>query len=248
MKRITNLAISIIGAVAIAATAVQAQVSLQVGGGIGLLSPTSDLRGTTLEYYAGQNYGLSSGFAMAGKVRLGLLGLNLVGEINYASLSNDGNSEPGQGRVELSEKILTFRAGPEFQLNLPMIPLTPYVGASVALHRFSGEMTFQGVAKVPSATFNVETASRFGVGVNGGVMIKLGPSLSLDLGVGYNLMNIAGKTWTDVNPAQEQRLDSYLALNDDKDPLYRAGDDKHFINNDRSISSIQAMAFIMFGL
>jgi len=248
MKRIASITISIICALALTATEMQAQVNVQLGGGIGLLSPTSDLRGTTLEYYAGQNYGLSSGFAMGGKVRLGIVGFNLVGEINYASLSNDGNSEPGQGRVELSQKVLTFRAGPEFQLSLPAIPLTPYVGASVALHRFSGETTFQGVAKVPSATFSVETASRFGVGVNGGVVIKLGPSLSLDLGLGYNLMNVAGKTWKDVNPSQEQRLDSYLALNDDKDPLYRAGDDKHFINNDRSISSIQAMALIMFGL
>jgi opacity protein-like surface antigen len=248
MNRLVTLIALLLTTIIVAIVPTQAQISIQLGAGVGVLSPASDFRGTTLEYYAGQNYGLSSGFAVAGKARLGVLGFNLVGEISYASLSNEGNSEPGQGRVEVSQKILTLRAGPEFQLSLPAIPLTPYVGASVALHRFSGQTTFQGVAKVPSATFDVESASRIGVGLNGGVLVKLGPSLSLDLGVGYNLMNVAGKTWADVNPTQEQRLDSYLALNDGKDPLYRAGDDKHFITNERSISSIQAMASIMFGL
>ncbi len=248
MKRIANITIGIISALILTITAAQAQVSVQVGGGIGVLSPTADLRGTTLDYYAGQKYGLGSGLALAGKVRLGILGFNLVGEVGYASLSNDGNSEPGQGFVEVSQKILTFRAGPEFHIALPAIPLTPYVGGSIALHRFSGETTFRGVSKVPSATFSVETATRFGVGINGGAILDLGPALSLDFGIGYSFMNIGGKDWTDPNPTQDQRLDSYLALNDGKDPLYRVGDDKHFVNDERSISSVQFMVSLMFGI
>ena len=248
MNRLLKNSATILTALIVTHTVAPGQVGVQLGGGIGILSPTSDFKGTTMEYYAGQNYGLSSGFAMAGKIRLGVIGLHLVGEIGFASLSNDGNSEPGQGRIELSQKILTFRAGPEFQLSLPAVPLTPYVGASIALHRFSGETTFQGVAKVPSGTFSMEAASRFGVGINGGLLVSLGSSITLDLGVSYNLMNVAGKSWTGVDPTKVRRLDSYLALNDGTDPLYRAGDDKHFINNERSISSIQAMALIMFGL
>lgn len=232
----------------ICANPMYSQISAQVGGGVGVLVPGSDLSGTTLDYYAGQKYGLGSGLALAGKVRLGILGFNIVGEVGYASLSNDGNSEPGKGFVEVSQKILTFRAGPEFHISLPAIPLTPYVGGSIALHRFSGETTFQGVSKVPSATYSVETATRFGVGINGGAILDLGSALSLDFGIGYNFMNIGGKDWTDPNPTQDQRLDSYLTLNDGKDPLYLVGDDKHFVNDERSISSVQFMVSLMFGI
>ena len=248
MKRIGAIATSTFVVLILTIATTQAQVSVQIGAGIGVISPTADLGGTTLDYYAGQNYGLGSGFALAGKVRLGLLGFNLVGGVEYASLTNDGNSEPGQGFVEVSQKILTFRAGPEFHINLPAIPVTPYLGGSLALHRFSGETTFRGVSKVPSATYSVETATRFGVGINGGVIFDLGPALSLDVGVGYSLMNVGGKDWKDSNPTQDQRIDSYLAFNDGKDPLYQVGNDKHFVNDERSISSVQFMVSLMFGI
>jgi len=61
-------------------------------------------------------------------------------------------------------------------------------------------------------------------------------------------MNISGKEWNDVNPGINQRIDSYLFLNDDRDPLYVAEDDKHFISNARSIHSILFTASILFGL
>jgi hypothetical protein len=61
-------------------------------------------------------------------------------------------------------------------------------------------------------------------------------------------MNIAGSEWEDVNPSVNQRIDSYLSLNDDSDPLYAAGSDNHFISKDRSIHSVLLTVSILFGL
>ena len=225
-----------------------AQVKVQVGGGLGVVVPSSDFGGSTVDYYSGTKYGLSTGYNIHGKARFGVLGFALVGGVDYASLSNSGNSEPGIGKVEVNQKILSLKVGPEFNINIPLSPVKPYLDVTIAVNRFSGETTFQGVSKVSSATYVVESVTRIGLGAGGGVVISLGPLLNLDIGLHYNLMNLAGKSWNDVNPLQDQRIDSYLSLNDDKDPLYLAGSDKHFIGNSRSIHSIQLTASVLFGL
>ncbi len=228
--------------------AARAQVSLEVGGGAGIAIPVSDYAGSTIDYYNGAKYGLSTGFNVHGKARVGVLGLQLTGEVNYSSFSNSGDAEPGQGSVDISQKVLAFRVGPEFHIWLPAMPVTPYIGANVALNRFSGQVKFQGVSKVSSGTYDLESATRIGYGFSGGVIVTLGALMSLDLGVSYNYMNASSKTWEDVNPTVDQRLDSYLALNDTKDPLFRPGDDKHFIGTVRRANSVEVKATIMFGL
>lgn len=222
--------------------------TLQVGAGLGIMVPTSDFGGTTVDFYNGQRYGLSTGFTMAGKVRVGFGSVYLVGGVGFSSVTNSGDAEPGRGTVEISQTILTLSAGPEFHINIPAAPITPYVGATIALHRFSGETKFQGVARVPSATFDVEASSRFGVGFHGGALIEISRLVSLDVGLGYNLMNVGGKSWSDVNPSQDQRLDTYLSLNDEKDPLFRTGSNDHVVGSSRLISSFQILVSVMFGL
>ncbi len=243
-----QFSVVIIALTALMNTQSRAQVNIKLGGGIGVMSPASNFSGSTIEYYNGSSYGLSSGLNIHGKAKIGLSGLNLAAEIDYSSLSNTGNSEPGQGKVDISQKILSLKVGPEFRLSLPALPITPYIGVNLALNSFSGETTFQGVSKVPSATYSVQGATRFGVGFTAGTEVSVGPFLSLDFNISYNLMNISGKEWNDVNPGINQRIDSYLSLNDERDPLYSAGDDKHFISNARSIHSILFTASILFGL
>lgn len=239
---------ALVALMALTITPSRSQVNMKLGGGIGVMGPASDFSGSTLEYYNGSNYGLSSGLNIHGKAKIGLSGLNLAGEIDYSSLSNSGNSEPGQGAVDISQKILSLKVGPEFRLSVPALPVTPYISANLALHRFSGETTFQGVSKVPSATYSVKGATRLGIGFSTGTEVSIGPFLSLDFNISYNLMNVSGKEWDDVNPGINQRIDSYLSLNDGSDPQYAAGDDKHFISNKRSIHSILFTASILFGL
>jgi len=224
------------------------QVNLKLGGGVGVTNTASDFNGSTLEYYNGSSYGLNSGLNIQGKAKVGLSGLNLVGEIDYSSLANTGNSEPGQGFVDISQKILSLKVGPEFHLSIPVLPITPYIGANLALNRFNGETTFRGVSKVPSATYSVKEATRLGVGFSIGTEVSIGPLLSLDFNASYNFMNASGSEWNDVNPGINQRIDSYLSLNDGADPEYASGDDKHFVQNERSINSGLFTVSILFGL
>ncbi len=227
----------------------QSQITLQAGGGLGVAFPAGDFGGSTMDYYSGTKYGLSTGFNLHGKIRAGLTGITLMGEVGYSSLTNKGNAEPpAQGNVEVSQKIVSVKVGPEYHFKLPAAPLEPYVGANLALNLISGETTFQGVSKVSSATYSVKSASRFGIGLNGGTIFSLGPLVSLDIALQYNIMNLFGKGYEDVNPSQNQRIDAYLALNDNPDPAFAPNDDKHFISSSRTIHSFMLTASLIFGL
>lgn len=221
----------------------KAQISIQAGIGGGVSIPSGDLSGNTIEYYSGQNYGLSSGFNVHGKARLGFLGFSLFGEFGYSSFSNNGEAEPGKGKIDLSQHIVSLKVGPEFHISIPLSPIEPYVNANVAYNSIRGTTTFQGVSEVPSNEYTVESASRFGIGFGGGIIFSLGPATSLDISVDYNLMNLIGKSW---DAAGDKRIDSYQSLNDDKDPLFEAPD--HFVENSRSISTMNISATLMFGL
>ena len=251
MKLHTSLFLSLTVLLAlmfVAPSFAHAQVTLKVGGGLGVMIPADDFGGSTLDYYDGSRYGLGNGIAVQGKAKIGLVGFNLTGEVAYASLSNSGFSEPGQGSVDISQKIFSLKIGPEIRFGLPAMPVVPYIGANLALNNFSGETTFQGVAKVPSAVYTMQSASRLGVGFAAGMEVNVAPLVSLDFNLSYNLMNLSGKAWEDVNPGTDQRLDSYLSLNDSADPQYAAGSDKHFNSNDRSIQSILLTVSVLFGL
>jgi len=226
----------------------RSQIDLKLGGGVGITSTVSDFNGGTIDYYSGSSYGQNSGFNLQGKAKVGLGGLDLVGEVGYISLQNTGNSEPGQGIIEISQNIISLKVGPELHIPIPALPLSPYVGANLAINSFSGETKFQGVSKVPSATYSIQEATRLGVGISVGTEVSIGPLLSLDFNASYNFMNLSGKEWKDVNPNVNQRLDSYLALNDGVDPQYTLGDDKHFIANERSINAVLFTVSILFGL
>lgn len=233
---------------ALTITPSRSQVSIKLGGGVGVTIPSSDFGGSSLDYYNGSRYGLTSGLNLHAKAKVGLSGWDFTGEADYSSLHNTGVAEPAQGTMDISQKVMSLKVGPEFRISLPALPVTSYVGANFALNRFSGETAFQGVAKVVSATYSVKSATRFGVGISAGTEVSLGPFMSVDFNVSYNLMNLFGKAWDDVNPGVEQRIDSYLSLNDDQDPLSGAGDDKHFITGQRNIRSIQFTASVLFGL
>lgn len=239
--------LAILSLVVILAAPVQSQITFQVGAGAGVAMPASDYSGTTVDFYNGSKYGLKNGVTLNAKVRAGILGLRAAGEVNYSMFSNTGEALPGRGSVELSQNILSLKVGPELSFGLPLMPITPYIGANVSLNRFSGTVKFQGITSLPSGETDLKSASRIGFGFTGGVLLSLG-GMKLDVSAAYDMMNASGKAWEDDNPTKDQRLDSYITLNDDKDPLYKSGDDKHFIGNSRSINAIQLRATLMFGL
>ena len=223
------------------------QVTLQIGGGLGYIAPAGDYSGSTIDFYNGTKYGMSSGFNYHAKARVGLLGLNLFGMIEYSTVSGDGESEPGQGTVENSHGIFSIKAGPEFNLSIPLSPIGFYLDGFVSVNTFSGKVKFQGVAEVPSGEYDLESATRFGVGAGGGVLLDILPVVTLDFGVHYNLYNLFGKNYSSVSTSHE-RLDSYTGLNDDKDPLYQSGDTDHFISDSRLINAWQFTLTAMIGI
>jgi opacity protein-like surface antigen len=155
----------------------------------------------------------------------------------------------GQGEVSVSQSIISLKLGPEYMINIPAVPLKPYLGANLALNTISGETTFGGVAAVPSGTHELQSASRFGVGCSGGVVYKMSPLISFDLSVSYNLMNLFGKKFDVVDMTNPKRIDSYTRLNDDKDVIPVDGSDPdHIIGGSRSITSLQAGLSVMFGI
>ena len=223
------------------------QITLQIGGGLGYVSPVGDYGGSTVDFYNGTNYGMSSGFNYHAKARVGLLGFNLFGIIEYSTVSGNGESEPGQGEVENSHSIFSIKAGPEFNISPPLSPVGFYVDGFISVNTFSGTVNFQGVSQVPSGEYDLESATRFGVGAGGGVLLDLIPIVTFDFGIHYNLYNVLGQTYTGTT-TNPKRLDSYTSLNDDKDPLFGTDDDIYIIENTRAINAWQFTLTAMIGI
>ena len=224
------------------------QITLQVGGGLGYVSPTGDYGGSTIDFYKGTKYGMSSGFNYHAKARVGLLGLNLFGIIEYSTVSGDGESEEGQGEVENSHGIFSIKAGPEFNLSIPLSPIGFYLDGFISVNTFSGTVKFQGVSQVPSGEYDLGSATRFGAGVGGGVLLDIIPVVTLDFGIHYNAYNLLGKQYTSVVSTNPKRLDAYTSLNDDKDPAYGIDDDIYIIENSRSMNAWQFTLTALIGL
>jgi len=222
------------------------QVTLQVGGGLGMTAPSGNYAGSTIDFFNGTHYGLESGFNMHAKARVGLLGLNLVGMIDYSTLSGEGEGEPGQGEVKNSHSIFSLKAGPEFNISIPMFPLGFYLDAFLSMNTFSGTVSFQGLTKVPSGDYDIESATRFGAGGGGGILIDILPVVTLDFGIHYNAYNAFTKEYsTDVSAPG--RLEVYTSLNDDKDPLYQVTED-NIVSESRAINAWQYTLTVMVGI
>lgn len=224
------------------------QVTLQIGGGVGVTSPTADYDGSTIGFLSGTSYGLESGLNLQAKARVGLLGFNVFGIIDYSNLNGEGEDEPGNGKVKNSHKILSVKLGPEWNISIPLFPLGFYVNGFLSFNNITGSVSFQGLTKVPSGKYDLASASRFGAGVGGGVLFDINPLITLDLGVQYNFYNLFGKKYSIENPTSHPELDVYTSLNDDKDPLYQSGSDTHFVGDSRAMNAWQITLTAMFGL
>jgi len=225
------------------------QVTLQVGAGGGYMLPTGTYAGTTEDFYNGTNYGMSSGYNFNAKVRVGLLGLNLVGIIDYSSIKGDGQSDPNNknSQIENTQNILSFKAGPEFNFSIPLSPIGFYIDGLVSVNTFSGTVSFQGVSSVPTGDYDLGTATRVGAGIGGGVLLDILPVVTLDFGANYNWYNLFGKQYNSVNTNLD-RKDAYTSLNDDVDPLYQSGSNVHIVGESRSINAWEFTLTAMFGI
>jgi opacity protein-like surface antigen len=226
----------------------RSQVGFSIGPSAGLTVPTGDYSGTTIEYYEGVKYGLSSGVNVGAlaKIKFPIARIRLAG--NFSFLSNSGNSEPGKPNsfVEVKHTAFMLSAGPEFGFGIPLSPIKPFAGADLLFTTFSGETTFRGVSRIPSdGSYSMSSATRVGIGLGAGVEISLGKH-AVDVEIRYNFLNLIGKKFEEL-PSNE-RIDSYRNLNDEQDPNFAVDPNKHPISNSRSISTFQLNVAFLFGL
>lgn len=224
-----------------------AQISLQIGPGVGYSIPMGDYGGSTTDFYAGTKYGLKSGFNVHAKARVSFIFLSAFGEIGYTSFSGNGNAIANRGSLDLSQKVVSIKLGPEYQISIPLAPVTPYLQGFISYNAISGTVKIRGVSDVPSGDYDLASASRFGLGLGVGAVINV-MAFKLDVNIQYHAMNIAGKAYKLETVTSHPRLDNYTSLNDAKDPAYSAGSDSHFIGNDRSISALELKLTVMFGI
>ncbi len=221
------------------------QVSLKIGGGGGYVLPAGDYGGTIQEFYTGTKYGMSNGYNLHLKAKASILTFAAKAEIDYAAFSNKEEWEPGK-EEEVNHNILSFRVGPEFRFDIPLSPITPYIDAYVSLNTITGSFQFKSRPDgLPSDKRDMESATRIGVGFGGGAELSLGPFMFLDLGIHYNMVNLLGKEFKAVT--NQNRIDSYKSLNDDKDPLYSVSSDEHIISDSRAINNLQFTLTVLFG-
>ncbi|MGE5435765.1 MAG: outer membrane protein [Syntrophothermus sp.] len=220
--------------------------SFQLGAGIGYSIPSGDFGGETPGFYNGTEYGMGGAFNVHAKARLGLVFMNVFGEVGYNFYSGEGNAEVNKGNLKVTNNVLSIKVGPEYSISIPMSPISPYVQGFIAYNSFSGKVNLNGVSSVPSGEYDIESASRIGLGLGAGVLFKLA-GLNLDLNVQYNMMNLFSKEFT-TQGTSHPILDNFTALNDEKDPLYAVGNSEHFIGDSRNISAIELKLSVLFGL
>ena len=222
------------------------QIKYSIGPFIGVTIPTGDYSGTTIDYYEGIHYGLSSGIDIGALLKIKLPVLAIRISAGYSPLKNTGVAviDHPDSYIEVKQSLFTISAGPEFQFNIPQSPIKPYAGIDLLLTSFSGETTFINVPKVDPGTFSMSSTTRIGLGLGVGSEFGLGKKYSLDLGLRYNIHNLFGKTIT----SSDSRVTSYLYLNDQADPLYPIDPNHHPILSNRSISTLNIYLALLFKL
>lgn len=220
------------------------QLKIILGPAIGYTIPSSDYGGTTTDFYNGTKYGLSPGinFGAMGKLGLGPINFNL--SVIYSPLSNTGAVSP-KGNVEIKQNVLTIGVGSQYGFGVPLAPIKPYIGFDILFSSISGSANYSGgTPEVSDGKIEMQTASRTGLGIAGGVEFKLA-STTVDLSLRYNMLNLFSKSYEGLS--NSDRKESYKYLNDAKDPNYTADKSKHPIGSDRSIATIQFQLGVLFG-
>lgn len=205
-----------------------AQVTFQVGGGVGFEAAQGEL-GADIKSMGDNNYGMDGGLNLHAKVRVGLLNFIVAGEAGYTIMNSKGTIN--SVKYESNLYIASLKVGPEFHFGLPVVPVDPYAGINLQINTFSGDTKLQGVPGLASGTYDMESATRIGVGINGGAILKLG-GMKLDFNLSYNLLNAIGKDY-EKNPAADK-----IYLDDGE------GDGK----DASSLNTIGAKVTLMFGI
>ena len=214
-----------------------------------MLLPLRDFGGTTAEFYDGSRYGLRVGIGGHAKLRFGIGGIRMAGDLGYTYLYGHGAATSGVGTIDLVGRVFALRLGPEFQFPLTASGVGAYVGGNIALNNLGFDITFTDVPGVarPTEDYISNSAARIGAGLTGGILVPVASGITVDVGVGFNFVNLLGAEWEDRDPVGDNRDDSYLALNDAVDPHFAPNSSTHFIGHSRHLQTAQLTVTVMFG-
>ena len=221
------------------------QLHISLGPAVGYTVPQSDFAGSTSDYYKGTKYGLTGGIDFGAIGRLGLGPFNFNLSVLYTPLSNSGTSDVSPHTVDIKMHILTVGVGTQYGFGVPLAPVKPYIGFDLLFSTFGGSFQFQGSPGygLNTNSNDMNSSTRVGLGLAAGVNLKL-LTTSIDISLRYNMLNLFSKRF---EAPSGDRLDSYLYLNDDKDPNYAASNQNHPIGSSRTIATLQLQLGVMFG-
>jgi hypothetical protein len=218
---------------------------LYFGPSLGVSLPTADYVGSTRGYYNGDSYGLKFGANFGAEARILTPFINIKGFYRYNLFKNTGEAEAGIGRIQIKHYISEFGIGPEYMLTIPKVPVKPHIEAVFIYSVFSGSVDFRSVPNLPDGFYDMVTSSRTGIGLGAGAEIKLKKlNFYIDVNVRYNYLNLLENSFA----GGEERLSSYIRLNDKADPLYNEADVNHPVSSDRAISLFQINVSVIYGV
>jgi hypothetical protein len=216
---------------------------LYFGPSIGISLPTGDFAGNTMDYYAGQKYGLKLGPNFGAVARVVTPVANIKGYFRYSLLKGSGNALPDAGTIITKKYISEFAIGPEFMLSLLRDRVRPHVDVLFIYSVFSGSTEIKDISDDQDGFHNMVSTSRTGFGAGADAEVKL-KKFYIDFTIRYSILNFLRKSFE----GGENRIYSYNSLNDGTDPLYNGTDVNHPVGSDRAISLLQFNVSIIYGI
>jgi opacity protein-like surface antigen len=190
----------------------QPKFTINVFGGYNL--PLPDLKGDVTDSvdregtYVTKN-GFNAGFIGKYTVdKRGMFKITLGG--SYNSFSGEGDYvHTNNVHIHKKINILTIGLGAEYAF-LPKGKVNPFLGLDLTGNFFSGEDEETVTAITDhdegSETLKLKSASRFGIGVGGGVDFAFSKNVGALAGFKYHLANLIGKEHSETTAAGEYNL------------------------------------------
>lgn len=148
----------------------------------------------------GTTFGLKSNYHLGGKVKVNLapVPIRITGSIIYTSFSGSRNnivvSPVLAYDIETSTSLFTVAFGAEYLFSPE--PVSPYAGIELQLNS-QGSLESKRVFSNGERTTSRDGVTRFGIGLGAGIDLALLETISLDLGLKLNLVNLFGKKSTE---------------------------------------------------
>ncbi len=138
----------------------------------------------------GFNFGLDLKFAPYTKHK----GFKIIGGVYFSNFSQSAHySDTGLSvQIDYALRIFSFSLGAEYSYVTKTSKINPFVNAQLIFSLFSGNYD-ETYSNDNTTNLTLNSTSRFGLKLGGGVDIPLGKRLGLIIGANYNMANLIGR-------------------------------------------------------